>query len=235
VVLYLSKLNSDTSIVEFARKAAKISAPPTHRCRTQLCRMSSHGYFPVKARTVGRRPLPEFSRKGSDGLGPALPQGWVVPYKPLRVQAAGLRPYSRSHGSWVLMSLWVIVPWVPQCLGLTSRWVVPSKRELVGHQGVGESLPHAAVRRSKLCFPLATQGYPDHPLPPVKVDGPYCGPTMLHAVIRSVRQLGLSHRSRPAAPLCKQFGNDTYSRQVYPKKVRLLKYGLCLQCCWSCR
>ena len=89
------------------------AGPPTHRCRTQLCRLSSHGYFPVKARTVGRRPLPEFSRKCSDGLGPALPQGWVVPSKPLRVQAAGLRPYSRGHGSWVLTSLWVIVPWVP--------------------------------------------------------------------------------------------------------------------------
>ena len=40
--------------------------------------------------------------------------------------------------------------------------VVPfSKHELAGHQGVGESPPHAAVRSSKLnSFPLAKQGYP---------------------------------------------------------------------------
>jgi len=107
------------------------------------------------------------------------------------------------------------------CPGLTSRWVVPFKRELAGHQGVGESLPHAAVRRSKQSFSLAKQGYP-RPIPsPVKVDGPYCGPTMRHAGLRSVRQLGSSHRSRPAAPQYKQFGNESYSSKVCPDKVRL--------------
>ena len=49
-------------------------------------------------------------------------------------------------------------------------------RELAGHQGVGESLPHAAVRRSKLkCFLLALQGFPLTNPFPVKVAGPIVG------------------------------------------------------------
>ena len=47
-------------------------------------------------------------------------------------------------------------------LGVLSLWVVPyAKHELAGHQGMGESPPCAAVRRSKLnSFLLAKQGYP---------------------------------------------------------------------------
>ena len=42
----------------------------------------------------------------------------------------------------------------------------PLKRELVGHQGVGESLPHAAVRRSKLTLPPCPARIPPtNPLP----------------------------------------------------------------------
>ena len=51
-------------------------------------------------------------------------------------------------------------------LGVLSLWVVPyAKHELAGHQGMGESPPCAAVRRSKLnSFLLAKQGYP-RPIP----------------------------------------------------------------------
>ena len=47
-------------------------------------------------------------------------------------------------------------------LGVLSLWVVPyAKQGLDGLQGVGESPPPAAVRRSKLkSFLLAKQGYP---------------------------------------------------------------------------
>ena len=63
-----------TRALSIREKAAKISAPPTHRSRTQLCRCPTRSTDPVRARTVGRRLLPQgFSRKGSDGLGPPLP------------------------------------------------------------------------------------------------------------------------------------------------------------------
>jgi len=75
-------------------------------------------------------------------------------------------------------------------------------RELAGHQGVGESLPHAAVRRSKLkSFLLALQGFPPtNPLPGKRWLARLWA-SVSSRRIRSVRQLGPSHRSQPAAPL----------------------------------
>ena len=54
-------------------------------------------------------------------------------------------------------------------------------RELVGHQGVGESLPHAAVRRSKLTLlPCYARIPPTTPFPG-KGGWPGCGPENRHA------------------------------------------------------
>ena len=52
-----------------------------------------------------------------------------------------------------------------------------SKHELAGHQGVGESPPRAAVRRSKLnSFPLAKARIPPtNPLPGTVLAGPLVG------------------------------------------------------------
>ena len=87
-----------TRALSIREKAAKfLPHPPT---------AAEHSYAVLKsvfsltqARTVGHRRLPMFPRKGSDGPGPTLPQGWVVPLKPHRVRTAGLRPYSAGLGS----------------------------------------------------------------------------------------------------------------------------------------
>ena len=83
----------------FARKLPKfLPHPPT---------AAEHSYavsqvkFMSRTGSDGWSPSPAygFPRKGSDGPGPALPQGWVVPLKPHRVRTAGLRPYSAGFVS----------------------------------------------------------------------------------------------------------------------------------------
>ena len=88
-------------------------------------------------------------------------------------------------------------------------------RELVGHQGVGESLPHAAVRRWKLTLLPCHARIPRPPPSPVKVAGPIRGPKNRHAVQSPVRQLGLSHRSQPAAPPYKQLLRVPFFQVVF--------------------
>ena len=66
-------------------------------------------------------------------------------------------------------------------LGVLSLWVVPcAKHELAGHQGVGESPPCVAVRRSKLNSflslpPCVARIPPTNPLPGTVLAGPLVG------------------------------------------------------------
>ena len=78
----LSVQSSDTSIVDSRESCQNFC--PTH---------------PPQQNTAMPFSNQLFSRKGSDGPGPSLLQGWVVPLKPHRVRTAGLRPYSAGLGS----------------------------------------------------------------------------------------------------------------------------------------
>ena len=92
-------------------------------------------------------------------------------------------------------------------LGFFSLWVVPSaKHELAGHQSVGESPPRAAVRRSKLnSFLLAKQGYPRPTSFPVLYWLARLWASDSSSSFNTVRQRGMSHRSRLSTPPPKQF------------------------------
>ena len=93
----LSVQSSDTSIVDSRESCQNFC--PTHPPQQKTAIAVLKSVSLAQARTVGHRRLPMFPRKGSDGLGPTLPQGWVVPLKPHRVRTAGLRPYSAGLGS----------------------------------------------------------------------------------------------------------------------------------------
>jgi len=114
-----------TRALSIREKAAKISAPPTHRSRTQLCR-SQVGFF---------------SRSGSDGWSPSPayvpPKGFGRAWPDLTPGMGSPTQASQSSDGWpppLLCRPRVIGVNVPfgHCPlgsyrpGLTSRWVVPS-------------------------------------------------------------------------------------------------------------